>query len=103
MTGMWLAQHHADRFDHFVLANTAALIGPGFGVGQPHRDCASVMAWRPLFRACWIAGSRRHAARRTRRPWSLCGTCCLRAMRLATRPIAPLCAMPTCATSCRED
>lgn len=28
MTGMWLARHHADRFDRFVLANTAALIGP---------------------------------------------------------------------------
>ncbi len=28
MTGMVLARHHADRFDGFVLANTAALIGP---------------------------------------------------------------------------
>jgi 3-oxoadipate enol-lactonase len=28
MTGMWLAAHHPDRFDRFVLANTAALIGP---------------------------------------------------------------------------
>ncbi len=28
MTGMWLARNHADRFDRFVLANTAALIGP---------------------------------------------------------------------------
>lgn len=28
MTGMWLARHHADRFGRFVLANTAALIGP---------------------------------------------------------------------------
>ncbi|WER47475.1 3-oxoadipate enol-lactonase [Cupriavidus sp. WKF15] len=28
MTGMWLACHHADRFGRFVLANTAALIGP---------------------------------------------------------------------------
>lgn len=28
MTGMWLAAHRPDRFDRFVLANTAALIGP---------------------------------------------------------------------------
>lgn len=28
MTGMALARHHAARFDRFVLANTAALIGP---------------------------------------------------------------------------
>lgn len=28
MTGMVLARHHAARFDRFVLANTAALIGP---------------------------------------------------------------------------
>ena len=28
MTGMWLARHHSDRFGRFVLANTAALIGP---------------------------------------------------------------------------
>jgi len=28
MTGMYLARHHAARFDRFVLANTAALIGP---------------------------------------------------------------------------
>ncbi|SOZ34894.1 3-oxoadipate enol-lactonase [Cupriavidus neocaledonicus] len=28
MTGLWLARHHADRFGRFVLANTAALIGP---------------------------------------------------------------------------
>ncbi|GMG93959.1 3-oxoadipate enol-lactonase [Cupriavidus metallidurans] len=28
MTGMYLARHHAGRFGRFVLANTAALIGP---------------------------------------------------------------------------
>lgn len=28
MTGMWLAANHPARFDRFVLANTAALIGP---------------------------------------------------------------------------
>ncbi|TXI86089.1 MAG: 3-oxoadipate enol-lactonase [Cupriavidus sp.] len=28
MTGMVLARHHADRFDRFVFANTAAQIGP---------------------------------------------------------------------------
>jgi 3-oxoadipate enol-lactonase len=28
MTGMYLARHHAERFGRFVLANTAALIGP---------------------------------------------------------------------------
>lgn len=28
MTGMWLARNHAGRFGRFVLANTAALIGP---------------------------------------------------------------------------
>ncbi|WP_354685512.1 3-oxoadipate enol-lactonase [Cupriavidus necator] len=31
MTGMWLARHHPDRFGRFVLANTAALIGPASG------------------------------------------------------------------------
>lgn len=28
MTGIWLARHHPERFRGFVLANTAALIGP---------------------------------------------------------------------------
>lgn len=28
MTGIWLARHHPERFGRFVLANTAALIGP---------------------------------------------------------------------------
>jgi len=28
MTGIWLAHHHPERFGRFVLANTAALIGP---------------------------------------------------------------------------
>jgi 3-oxoadipate enol-lactonase len=31
MTGMWLACHHPERFGRFVLANTAALIGPASG------------------------------------------------------------------------
>ncbi|KAI3605922.1 Beta-ketoadipate enol-lactone hydrolase (plasmid) [Cupriavidus necator H850] len=31
MTGMWLARHYPNRFDRFVLANTAALIGPASG------------------------------------------------------------------------
>ncbi len=31
MTGMWLAANHPERFDRFVLANTAALIGPASG------------------------------------------------------------------------
>ncbi|MDF3836784.1 3-oxoadipate enol-lactonase [Cupriavidus basilensis] len=31
MTGIWLAAHHPERFDRFVLANTAALIGPASG------------------------------------------------------------------------
>ncbi|MGO4332436.1 3-oxoadipate enol-lactonase [Cupriavidus sp. 2TAF22] len=31
MTGIWLARHHPERFGRFVLANTAALIGPPSG------------------------------------------------------------------------
>ena len=31
MTGIWLARHHPGRFGRFVLANTAALIGPASG------------------------------------------------------------------------
>ncbi|WP_439670587.1 3-oxoadipate enol-lactonase [Cupriavidus necator] len=31
MTGIWLARHHPERFGRFVLANTAALIGPASG------------------------------------------------------------------------
>ncbi|MFJ4289535.1 3-oxoadipate enol-lactonase [Cupriavidus sp. NPDC089707] len=31
MTGVWLARHHPGRFGRFVLANTAALIGPPSG------------------------------------------------------------------------
>ncbi len=42
MTGMWLARHHADRFGRFVLANTAALIGPASvwdnRIATVHRD-----------------------------------------------------------------
>lgn len=42
MTGMYLARHHAARFGRFVLANTAALIGPesvwNTRIATVHRD-----------------------------------------------------------------
>lgn len=64
MTGMWLAANHPERFDRFVLANTAALIGPASGwdtriqtvrsQGMAAIVDAVLARW---FSAAWLAGN----------------------------------------------
>ncbi|MBB1636368.1 3-oxoadipate enol-lactonase [Cupriavidus sp. UME77] len=64
MTGMWLAANHPERFGRFVLANTAALIGPASGwdtriqtvrsQGMAAIVDAVLARW---FSAAWLAGN----------------------------------------------
>lgn len=64
MTGMWLAASHPERFGRFVLANTAALIGPASGwdtriqtvraQGMAAIVDAVLARW---FSAGWLAGN----------------------------------------------
>lgn len=63
MTGMWLARHHPDRFGRFVLANTAALIGPASGwntrIETVQRDGMAAIVEGVLarwFTPAWLAG-----------------------------------------------